>query len=244
MRVGPVFRGLGQLGPLAMAATLLPPLGTAVLIGTIHQSSTWLRTNDVLGLVVFVTAFAVCGGFALLPTYTPALVGGWAFGLATGLAATLAGFAGAATIGFAMARRLSGNRLVDVLGRHPRGLAIHDAFVRSGFLKAVAVVALVRLPPNSPFALSTVVLAASRVGLAPFLLGTVVGIAPRALAAVVVGAGLARLDLSHPERTGHLLLGIATTVAAVAALGWMAGHAIRRMGLAAPVSEPADDVRA
>src|SRR5512145_1825695 len=103
MRVGPVLRGLGQLGPLAMAATLLPPLGTALLIGTIHQSSTWLRTNDALGLVVFVTAFAVCGGFALLPTYTPALVGGWAFGLWIGLAATLAGFGGAALIGFALA---------------------------------------------------------------------------------------------------------------------------------------------
>jgi uncharacterized membrane protein YdjX (TVP38/TMEM64 family) len=99
-----------------MAATLLPPLGTAVLIGTIQQSSAWLRANDVLGLVVFVTAFAVCGGFALLPTYTPALVGGWAFGLWTGLAASMAGFAGAAAIGFAVARRVSGDRLMEVLG--------------------------------------------------------------------------------------------------------------------------------
>jgi hypothetical protein len=29
-----------------------------VLIGTIQQSSAWLTANDVLGLVVFVTAFA------------------------------------------------------------------------------------------------------------------------------------------------------------------------------------------
>jgi uncharacterized membrane protein YdjX (TVP38/TMEM64 family) len=228
---GAVFRSLGQLGPLALAATLLPPLGTAVLIGTIQQSSAWLRANDVLGLVVFVTAFAVCGGFALLPTYTPALVGGWAFGFWTGLAASMAGFAGAAAIGFGVARRVSGDRLVEVLGRHPRGLAVHDAFVQSGFLKALLVVALVRLPPNSPFALSTVGLAASRVGLAPFLAGTMVGIAPRALAAVVVGAGLARLDLAHPARSGHLLIGIATTLAVVGSLGWMAGRALRRLGL-------------
>jgi uncharacterized membrane protein YdjX (TVP38/TMEM64 family) len=243
VRVAAVFRGLGQLGPLAMAATLLPPLGTAVLIGTIQQSSAWLRAHDVVGLVVFVTAFAVCGGCALLPTYTPALVGGWAFGLWTGLAASLAGFAGAAAIGFALARRLSGDQLVDLLQRHPRGLAIHDAFVRRGFLKALTVVILVRLPPNSPFALSTVVLAASRVRLAPFLAGTVVGIAPRVLAAVVVGAGLAQLDLAHPERSGHLLMGIATTVAVVAALGWMAGRALGRMGPGARAGEPAADRR-
>ena len=239
MSAGAVFRSLGQLGPLALAATLLPPLGTAVLIGTIQQSSAWLRANDVLGLVVFVTAFAVCGGFALLPTYTPALVGGWAFGVWTGLAASMAGFTGAAAIGFGVARRVSGDRLVEVLGRHPRGLAIHDAFVQSGILKALLVVALVRLPPNSPFALSTVVLAASRVGLAPFLAGTMVGIAPRALAAVVVGAGLARLDLAHPERSGHLLIGIATTVAVVGALGWMASRGLRRLGLER-ASEPSD----
>ena len=71
-----------------------------VLLGTLPQSAAWLRAHDEVGVVLFVLLFAVTGGLALLPTYTPSLLGGWAFGIRLGLAATLLGFLGAATIGF------------------------------------------------------------------------------------------------------------------------------------------------
>jgi uncharacterized membrane protein YdjX (TVP38/TMEM64 family) len=242
VRLRGFLRHLGQLGPLAVAATLLPPIGSLILLGTIQHSSSWLRAQDDLGVLVFIVAFAFCGGFALLPTYTPALLGGWAFGASVGLIATLAGFAGAAGIGFALARRLSGDRLVAALRDYPRGLAIHDAFVGSGFLRALIVVTLVRLPPSSPFALSNVVMASSRVRIAPFLIGTVLGIAPRALAAVVVGAGLSRLDLAHPGRSGHVLIGMGLTLAALAALGWMATDALRRLERHVPRRATGPDV--
>jgi uncharacterized membrane protein YdjX (TVP38/TMEM64 family) len=217
------------LGPLPVLATVLPPVGSLILLATIPYSSEWLRAQQERGLIVFVTLFALCGGFALLPTYTPAVLGGWAFGVWTGLAATLAGFGAAAALGFALARHVAGTRLVSVLHEYPRGLAIHDAFVRSGFLRAVTVVVLVRLPPNSPFALSNVLLASSAVRFVPFLVGTVVGIAPRAGAAVSVGAGLARLDLEHPERSGQALIGIGLTLGVLATLGWLASDALRRL---------------
>jgi uncharacterized membrane protein YdjX (TVP38/TMEM64 family) len=106
---------------------------------------------------------------------------------------------------------------------------VHDAFVRRGFWKAVAVVALLRLPPNSPFAITNLALAASRVGYAPFLGGTVAGLLPRATAAVAVGAGLARVDLDRPTETVAVLGGLALTVGVVAALGWMANRALARV---------------
>ena len=224
-----LVRHLRELGPLPLLATVLPPGGSLILLATIPYSCAWLRADHERGLLVFVTMFALCGGFALLPTYTPAVLGGWAFGVWTGLPATLAGFAGAAAIGFALARQLSGERLVAVLHEYPRGLAIHDAFVRSGFLKAVMVVMLVRLPPSSPFALSNVLLASSAVDFLPFLVGTVLGIAPRAGAAVVVGAGLARFDSQHPERSGQALIGIGLTLGVLLALGWLATDALRRL---------------
>ena len=212
-----------------MLATALPPVGSLVLLATIPYSAAWLRAHHEGGLVVFVTVFALCGGFALLPTYTPAVLGGWVFGAPAGLAATLAGFAGAAAIGFALARHVAGERLAAVLGEHPRGLAIHDAFVRSGFLRAVMVVVLVRLPPSSPFALTNVLLASSAVRFVPFLVGTVVGIAPRAAAAVAIGAGVAQLDLEQPERSGQAVIGIAVTLGVLGALGWLASDALRRL---------------
>jgi uncharacterized membrane protein YdjX (TVP38/TMEM64 family) len=230
MHLGGVAQRLGHLGLLAVLAALLPPIGSLVLIGTLDHSTTWLRANGTLGVLTFVVAFAVCGGFALLPTYTPSLVGGWAFGFAAGLAATLAGFVLAAAIGFTLARRLSGERLLEILRDHPKGLVVHDAFVQSGFWRAMLVVMLVRLPPNSPFAIANLVLAASRVAFVPFLAGTLLGIAPRAGAAVAVGAGLARVDFTRPVESGAVLLGVGVTVGVAVALGWMARRALDRMG--------------
>jgi uncharacterized membrane protein YdjX (TVP38/TMEM64 family) len=239
MRLGALSRRLGQLGPLALAAALLPPLGSLLLIATLEPTSAWLRGHRAFGVAAFVIGFAVCGGFALLPTYTPSLLGGWAFGVTVGLAATLAGFLLAAGIGFALARRLSGERLMDVLREHPRGLAVHDAFVRSGFWKALLVVTLLRLPPNSPFAIGNLLMAASRVGPAPFLAGTLLGIAPRAGAAVAVGAGLARVDLDRPTETLAVLTGLAVTIGVAAALGWMANRALARVAPASRDVPPA-----
>lgn len=243
MRLGAFVRHLGQLGPLALAAALLPPLGSLVLIATLEPTSAWLRAHGALGVIVFVAGFAACGGFALLPTYTPSLLGGWAFGVPVGLAATLAGFLLAATIGFALARRLSGERLMDVLREHPRGLAVHDAFVRSGFLKALLVVALLRLPPNSPFAIGNLILAASRVGYPAFLAGTLIGLAPRAGAAVAVGAGIARIDLDRPTETMAVVAGLGVTIGVVVVLGWMANRALARVAPAFRDCPPAGDPR-
>lgn len=238
-----VIRTLAQLGPLAAASALLPPIGSLVLLGTLPFTASWLRSHGETGILLFVVLFAVTGGLALLPTYTPSLVGGWAFGVPVGLAATLLGFAGAATIGFHLSRRLSGDRLMSVLHEYPRGLAIHDAFVGSGPARALLVVTLVRLPPNSPFAMATLLMAGSRVAFAPFLLGTLLGIAPRAAAAVVVGAGLARMDFSHPEQSGAVLAGIGVTVGVALALGLLAKRALRRLEPASPAPQPAGDRR-
>ncbi len=120
---------LGRLGPAAAATAFLPPIGCLILLGTMNQSAPWLQSHGALGVLLFVVAFSVFGGLALLPTYAPSVLGGWAFGMAVGLAATLAGFVGAAAIGFAIARRLSGDRLVQVLDEYPRGQALHRALL-------------------------------------------------------------------------------------------------------------------
>ena len=220
---------LGRLGPAAAATAFLPPLGSLVLIATMHESAPWLRSQGAAGLAVFVAAFSVLGGIALLPTYGPSVLGGWAFGLALGLPATLAGFLGAAAIGFVIARHLSGDRLALVLDEYPRGRALHRALLAATPARTALVVALLRVPPNGPFAMTNLLLAASGIGWGPYLLGSMLGLAPRVAAAVVVGASLSTLDLQHLERGGSAFLGIAISIGVLVILGWLANRAIQRV---------------
>ena len=220
---------LGRLGPAAAATAFLPPLGSLVLLGTMSQSAPWLQSQGLAGVALFVAGFAVLGGLALLPTYAPSVLGGWAFGVTTGLIATLAGFVGAAAIGFAIARQVSGDRLLQVLDEHPRGRALHRALLAGSTARTLLVVALLRVPLNGPFAMTNLLLAATGVGWGPFLGGSLLGLAPRVTAAVVVGASLSTLDLRHLERGGTAYASIAISLAVVVALGWMANRALRAL---------------
>lgn len=221
---------LGRLGPAAAATAFLPPLGSLALIGTMNHTAPWLQAQGVLGIAAFVAGFTVLGGLALLPTYGPSVLGGWAFGVWIGLGATLAGFLGAAALGFAIARHLSGDRLLQALDDYPRGRAVHRALLSGSTGRTLLVVALLRVPPNGPFAMTNLLLAAAGVGWIPYLAGSLIGLAPRVAAAVVVGASLSSLDLRHLERGGMAYVSIAVSVAVVVALGWLANRALARMG--------------
>ena len=217
---------LGRLGPTAAATAFLPPIGFLILLGTMNQSAPWLQSHGALGVVLFVASFSVLGGLALLPTYAPSVLGGWAFGMVVGLAATLAGFVGASAIGFAIARRLSGDRLVQVLDEYPRGRAVHRALLARSWRRTLLVVMLLRVPLNGPFAMTNLLLAATGVGWGPYLIGSLLGLTPRVAAAVIVGASLSQLDLRHLERGGSAYLSIGLSLAVVIALGWIANRAL------------------
>lgn len=218
---------LGRLGPAAAATAFLPPIGFLILLGTMNQSAPWLQSHGWVGVALFVAAFAVFGGFALLPTYAPSVLGGWAFGMTVGLAATLAGFVGASAIGFALARHLSGDRLLQVLDEYPRGRALHRALLADSWRRTLLVVMLLRVPPNGPFAMTNLLLAATGVGWAAYLLGSLLGLTPRVAAAVIVGASLSQLDLRHLERGGPAYVSIGLSLAVVVVLGWIANRALK-----------------
>lgn len=223
------IRKLGPLGPLAVLSMAMPPISGVVLIGTLHQVGPWLRAHDEIGLVLYVAAFTLLGGMALLPTYAQSLLGGWAFGLGLGMAAALTGFVGAALVSYAITWRWSGDRLERLLAQHTKWNAVSRALLRSGFARATCIVTLVRLPPNAPFAATNLALAAIKVPLGPYALGTLLGLAPRTAAVVFVGAGLAQLDVANRQQTGLFAAGAVVTIAAVATLGWMARRALQRV---------------
>jgi uncharacterized membrane protein YdjX (TVP38/TMEM64 family) len=224
-----ILRRLGPAGVLAVLAGTLPLVGSILLFWWLTELGPWLRSHQQLGVLIYIAGFIVFAGLALLPTYAQAILGGWAFGFRVGFPAALVGFVGGALLGYVIARRATGERVVRLLDEHPRWRAVYDALLRGGFWRTLGIVTLIRLPPNSPFAMTNLVLAATRVPLSIFLLGTAAGMAPRTAAAVFVAQGLKELTFTESANRPLWIAGLVLTVVVVVIVGLIANRAVERV---------------
>lgn len=183
---------LGAAGPLAVGAALFPLLGSLVLFANAETVSETLRAQGTAGWVLFVLAFAVLSGLALLPTYAQSGMAGYIFGVAWGAPGAVLGCVGGAMIGYAVARLLAGQRVRRVVDENPKWKAVADALLgqRLSLARTIGTVALIRLPPNSPFAMTNLALAGLRVRPDAYFVGSALGIAPRTIVAAFIGAGI------------------------------------------------------
>src|SRR5438477_10866264 len=115
------LRSIGPAGPVALLATAMPAVGAAVVFSLAPVIVPWLHRHGIAGLVVFVICFAVLGGFALVPTYANAIIGGWTYKFAIGFPAVLLGLAGAGMICYSLAHRIVGHRVGGGILAHPQG---------------------------------------------------------------------------------------------------------------------------
>lgn len=193
---GAVLRRLGPAAVLGVLWAAMPAvIGLTVFIGFRQDVADWLREQGALqGGLIYVGAFALCAGLGLLPTWVQAVIGGYAFGLWTGFGLAWGGFTGAALIGFVVTRLVAGGRVEREIESHPKARAVRDALVGKGWLKTVGVVALVRAPFNSPFSIMNLTLCAAETPLSAYMLGTVLGMAPRTLVYAWIGAQVESLD--------------------------------------------------
>jgi uncharacterized membrane protein YdjX (TVP38/TMEM64 family) len=195
------------------------------------------RLND-LGAAAwpaYVVLFIVSAGIGFLPTYGQSILGGWAFGFALGFPGAMLGFIGGSVIGYFIARSVSREKVKAVLDANPKARAVRDALIGKGFLRTAGIVTLIRLPPNSPFALTNLVLASSGVGLLPYILGTAIGMAPRTAIAVWIAAAAhvegatSIADVLKQREWWVWVAGIAAVGLVVAILGWIGNRAIARV---------------
>jgi uncharacterized membrane protein YdjX (TVP38/TMEM64 family) len=220
---------LGALGPLAAFTALGPLAGATVLAAT---SERWYPPLEALGLGAMpwvIGATVVLAGLSLMPTHATSLVAGLLFGSVTGILVALGGTLGAALLGFVVVRRVVGERLLEQLAHSPRARAVHDDLLRRSGWRAASIIALVRLSPLMPFAATNLLMAALGVRAWVFVAGTLVGTAPRIVAVAIAGAGLAELDLSTARDARVAAIGLATTVVALAVIGWLAKRALARV---------------
>ena len=222
-----IYRRLGPVGPLAIVAASLPAVGGIVLLWQTPDLGPWLHDHGLSGLLLYVAAFSLLAGLAILPTYAQAFLAGKAFALAGGSVGALSGLLGAASVGYLIARRASGDRAVRIIEEHPKWQAVYDALLRSGHRKSLLIVTLLRVAPNSPFAITNLVLAATRVPLPVFLGGTLLGMAPRTVAAVLIGANWPEGD--NPLKKWLFYGGIVVTLIVFGIIGAIAKQALAKI---------------
>lgn len=233
------------LGVLSLVG---PGVGSVVMLYYIRDIAAWFKTQGDAGVFYYISGFAVLAGLALLPTYAQAVLGGYLFGVGLGVPAALAGFAGAAQISYEYARLARTDRINELIDAKPRWKAVRDAIIgppdgSRSWWRTLGMVTLVRFPPNSPFALTSIVLASAKVPRTAYLLGTLIGMAPRTALAVVVGSGITTLtrDSLKEVPTWAIVGGILVTLAVVAFIGHLANKALDHFAKAGVPPEPRVD---
>lgn len=227
------FQRLGAAAWLGVAWALMPAAGGFVLLYYIRDVSAWLVGLGNAGVAVYAGVFIVAAGLGLLPTYAQAFLGGWAFGPVVGTAAAMAGFVGAALVGRPIATRIGQERVDAELARNTRARAVREALLGAGPLKTLGIVTLIRIPPNSPFALTNLVLSTTRVPLWIYTLGTAIGMLPRTALVVwfasQVEGELTRDAIKGSKQPWMLGLSIGAAVVVLLILVHIGNKAIERV---------------
>lgn len=233
--MGARMRQLGPTGLLALLWTIAPAVAGILLLGNVGEVSDWLLERPAVGLLVYVSVFIVAAGCGLLPTYAQAIVGGWVFGLTIGLPAALLGFTGAALLGYGIARCVSHDKVEQRINENRKARTIRNALVGQGPWRTFFIVALLRLPPNSPFALTNLAMASTGVPLVPYVAGTFFGMLPRTAVAIyfaAVASERAR-DLQEFIKEGPgiwvLLAGLVALFIVLGVIGVIANQALERL---------------
>ena len=217
----------------------LPGIVGIMLLVQLQPVSESLRGRGPEGIALFTLLAALCSGVGILPTFSQAILGGWVFGFAWGAPASLAGFAGGALVGRAISLTVAGSAIQQMIDAKPRSRVIRDALVNADQRKTLLYVTLLRLPPNSPFAFMNLALTGSGVRIVPYVIGTVLGLAPRTLVAAWFAAAAAAtgaedlVQFAKSQGPVALLTGLALLALALGVLGIASKAALRRAGLAA-----------
>ena len=229
------FKKLARPSGVVFFAAVGQAFGGFVALGLAYAHADALREGGLLiGLMLMIGGALGCG-LALLPTHVLSLLCGWAFGLPVGLAVALSGATLGSPLGYAIGKVLAGPGAMQVIARNPRGAAVCQAITRSSKPRAFVLVGLLRLSPVVPYGSTNVLAAVFGVPMFPFVLGTFIGLAPRAAAVVLLGAGLESLESKSQVSPWIWGVGIAATLLALIVMSWAARRALAKAAPDAPI---------
>lgn len=216
------------VGLPALVAAVLPALGGFLFIAFALRLQEWVQSHGVTGQGLFVLAFALTTGLALMPTYALSFGAGVFFGFAWGSGLAVAGAVLGSVVGYLVWGLIARQRVMQVIERHPRARVIRGALVGRSFGRALTLVTLVRVPPNSPFALTNMVMSSVRVNPLVYLIGTGVGIAPRTVLAAYIGAAVESIERVSEGTGPWKWVGIGVGLVVLLFVVWLCGRWARQ----------------
>ncbi len=230
--LGDIIKRLGPAAWLGIAWAILPAVAGITLLANMRFAQELLIGTEeepglplVQGVAIYAAIFVVTAGLGLLPTVSQAILAGFAFGITWGFPAAMVGFAGASVIGYLIAKFVARERIESEIHKHKKVEIIRDAFIRHGYWRALGILTLLRVPPSSPFALTNYAMSVSGVKFVPYIIATIVGMAPRTFAAVWIGAQAESWDQVHKPKW-LIIGGIILAVVILIGLGHLANKAI------------------
>ena len=222
-------------GIVLLIAWSLLPMGCGLyLLANIHMAREWLGGEDARAASIFAASYAVLTGLGILPTYAATIVGGWIFGVELGFAACAAGYLGGSTIGFGISKLVCSDHVATWIDSRKRWSIIRKTILEEHAWKATGIIALIRLSPSGPFAVTNLVLAACGARWKEFLIGSSVGIAPRTFFACFMAASASATGATDiqtlAKNQGYMtvIVGIVIFMATLAVIGWVARAALDR----------------
>jgi uncharacterized membrane protein YdjX (TVP38/TMEM64 family) len=114
-----------------------------------------------------------------------------------------------------------------MIKEHPRARAVYEALLGSGPARSLFIVTLVRLSPNSPYAVTNLAFAAAGVNFVTYVIGTLLGIAPRTGVVVFIASRLANPQFEAP--LWLWIAGILVTLLVLAIIAQISRQALARV---------------
>ena len=221
----------GIIGSMAGFIAVMPSIGSTLLLTTMYGYSPWLQTNQEIGILIFISIMTVFCGLALVAINLLGIVSGFAFDFQIGLLTYLTGILGAATVMFVLAKRYASHNLRLAIENKPKLKIIQNALINESVWRTLFILMLVRLSPAFPFAVTNFIVSASGISFKIFILGTVIGMLPRAFAMVFVGSSLSELDFSKSQETWIIFVGIAATILAIFLISLISKKALHKLAV-------------
>ena len=233
-----MLRRLGPAALLGIAWSIIPSFAGVMLILNMEPIRLALigdglsMTHLIVGMSIYLVGFVLLAGFGCLPTVSQAVLAGYAFGVPMGLGLALLGFGGASLVGYELVGRIARSRVEQELQRKPKAVMLRDALVHASTRRTLLLVTLLRASPSAPFALTNLLLGSLGVSRGVFVLGTIMGMFPRTLAAVLIGKQFTAFgEIDKPQ--WMVFAGIAAVVLLLIVVSKVAASVLRRVATSA-----------